>query len=318
MHPIALRLLTSLTLFAIAAFPIPVRAQDPPPDPRFGVVEAFVNPDAATEARAGYTRIILRWDVIQPASPADWKPANVPDPAVAAELAAGREVVAVLIGTPAWASSQGGTSARDVPELYYWEAFVRRMAQHYRGRIHHWVIWNEPDVWDTAHPGSTWAGAEADYYRLLKTAYLAIKGVDPNQTVTLAGLTYYWDWAHGRRRYLDRLLEVIAADPEASANGYYFDAVLYHLYFNPAQTVDVLQETRQTLARHGLADKPIWINETNAPPSNDPLEPPWSAPRFPVSLQEQAAFVIQEFALAFSSGAERGRVLQAAQHDRPP
>jgi hypothetical protein len=282
-----------------------VRAQDPPPDPRFGVVEAFVNPDAATEARAGYTRIILRWDVIQPASPADWKPANVPDPAVAAELAAGREVVAVLIGTPAWASSQGGTSARDVPELYYWEAFVRRMAQHYRGRIHHWVIWNEPDVWDTAHPGSTWAGAEADYYRLLKTAYLAIKGVDPNQTVTLAGLTYYWDWAHGRRRYLDRLLEVIAADPEASANGYYFDAVLYHLYFNPAQTVDVLQETRQTLARHGLADKPIWINETNAPPSNDPLEPPWSAPRFPVSLQEQAAFVIQEFALAFSSGAER-------------
>ena len=39
------------------------------PDPRFGIVETFVNPAAATEAGAGYTRIVLRWDVIQPAGP---------------------------------------------------------------------------------------------------------------------------------------------------------------------------------------------------------------------------------------------------------
>jgi hypothetical protein len=163
-------------------------------------------------------------------------------------------------------------------------------------------------VWDVDQPGSTWAGSEEDYYRLLKTAYLAIKGADPEQTVTLAGMTYYWDWAHGRRRYLDRLLDVIAADPEAAEHGYYFDAALYHLYFNPRQTVDVIQETQALLGRHGLADKEIWINETNAPPSSDPQEPPWSPPRFPVSLQEQAAFILQEYALAFSSGAARVEV----------
>ena len=44
-----------------------------------------------------------------------------------------------------------------------WAAFTLRMAEHYRGRISHWVIWNEPDVWDPAHPGSTWLGSEADY-----------------------------------------------------------------------------------------------------------------------------------------------------------
>jgi hypothetical protein len=297
-----------VVLLAALIAPQRATAESAPLDPRFGIVEAFANPQAATEAGAGYTRIILRWDVIQPGGPADWKPANVPDPAVAGELAAGREVVAVLIGTPAWASAQGGASARDAPDMFHWEAFVRRMAQHYRGRIQHWIIWNEPDVWDMGHPGSTWAGSEEDYYRLLKTAYLAIKGVDPGQTVTLAGLTYYWDWAHGRRRYLDRLLDMIAADPEAAAHGYYFDAVLYHLYFNPQQTVDVLQETRALLARHGLANKEIWINETNAPPSNDPQEPPWSPPRFPVSLQEQAAFILQEYALAFSAGATRVEV----------
>ena len=101
------RVLALLLLLTTLIAPARVVAQPAPPDPRFGVVEAVVNPEAATELGAGYTRIILRWDVIQPGGPADWKPANVPDPMVAGELAAGREVVAVLIGTPAWAAAGG-------------------------------------------------------------------------------------------------------------------------------------------------------------------------------------------------------------------
>ncbi len=290
---------------------VPGLAQASPPDPRFGIVESFVNPAAASEAGVGYTRVILRWDVIQPAGPADWKPANVPDPIVEGELAAGREVVGLLIGTPDWAIAPdwaGDRSSRAVPDMFYWEAFARRMAQQYQGRIRHWIIWNEPDVWMDGHPGKTWDGTVEDYARLLKAAYLAIKDVDPAMTVHVAGMTYYWDWEHGRRRYLDRLLETIAADPEASARSYHFDGVTYHLYFNPSQTVDVLNETRQTLSRYGMAGKEIWINETNAPPSEDPQEAPWSKPRFRVSLEEQAAFVLQEFALAFSSGASRVEV----------
>ncbi len=300
----------SLPLWAVlaillSALSAPQRANATPPDPRFGIVEAFVNPAAATEAGAGYTRIILRWDVIQPASRDDWKPANVPDPLIEAELAAGRQVVAVLIGTPAWAAVNPADGARSVPDMDAWAAFTRRMAQHYRGRIGHWIIWNEPDVWEDGHPGQTWAGSVEDYAALLKTAYLAIKGTDPAQQVHMAGLTYFWDWSHGRRRYLDRLLEVLAADPEAPAHGFYFDAVVYHLYFNPSQTPPVLAETRAALARYGLAHKELWINETNAPPSEDPQEPPWSKPRFKITLEEQAAFVLQEFSLAFAAGASR-------------
>ena len=294
-----------LTCWPLLLAPAARAQQAIPPDPRFGVVETTANPQAAAEAGAGYTRIILRWDVIQPGSPADWKPANVPDPVVAAELAAGREVVGLLIGTPAWASASDNTSARAVPDMAAWEAFTRRMAQHYAGRIKTWVIWNEPDVWMEGHPGKTWDGTEADFAQLLKTAYGAIKGVDPSLNVLVGGMTYYWDWEHGRRRYLDRLFEIIAADPDAPANGYFFDGVVYHLYFNPRQTVDVLDETRALLAHYDISGKSIWINETNAPPSDDPQEPPWSEPRFRVSLNEQAAFVLQEFALAFSHGAER-------------
>ena len=114
-------------------------------------------------------------------------------------------------------------------------------------------------------------------------------------------MTYYWDWEHGRRRYLDRLLETIAADPDAPASDYHFDGVIYHLYFTPRQTVDVLNETWQSLARYGMAGKQISINETNAPPSDDPQEPPWAEPRFRVSLVEQAAFILQQFGLAFQA-----------------
>jgi hypothetical protein len=293
-----------------------------PPDPRFGIVETFVNPAAASEAGAGSTRVILRWDVIQPGGPADWKPANVPDPLLAGELAAGREVVGLLIGTPEWAAAPGQSpGSRAVPDMAAWEAFTRRMAQHYQGRISRWVIWNEPDVWMEGHPGRTWDGTVEDYALLLKTAYGAIKGVDPAMQVYVAGMTYYWDWEHGRRRYLDRLLEVIAADPEAAGASYFFDGVVYHLYFTPRQTVDVLAETWQSLARYGtlapalhsgasagVAGKQIWINETNAPPSDDPQEPPWAEPRFRVSLEEQAAFVLQQFSLAFAGGAGRVQV----------
>jgi hypothetical protein len=295
------------------------KAQTLPPDPRFGIVDTYVNSAAASEAGAGYTRITFQWDVIQPGGVGDWKPANVPDPFIDAELAAGREVVAVLMGTPAWAAADGSGSPKAVPDMSYWEFFVRRMAQQYQGRIRHWIIWNQPDVPEVTHPGNTWAGGVEDYYRLLKTAYLAIKDVDPTLQVHVGGLTYFWDQERGQRQYLDRLLEIIVADPEAPAHSYYFDAVAYHLYFHPRQTLDILGEVQGMLGAHGVMAKDIWINQTNAPPSEDPLSPSTAAPGFRVSLEEQRAFVIQEFALAFAGGANRVAFYKLRDDaDRPP
>jgi len=292
-------------------------AQSPAPDPRFGIVDAYVNSTAASEAGAGYTRITFQWDVIQPGGIDDWKPANVPDPFIDAELAAGRQVVAVLMGTPAWAAADRSGSPKTVPEMSYWEFFVRRMAQQYQGRVRHWIIWNQPDVSDPSHPGHTWAGSIEDYYRLLKTAYLTIKEVDPALQVHVGGLTYFWDREQGQRQYLERLLDVILADPEAPAHGYYFDAVAYHLYFDPRQTLDVVGEVQGILGARGVMAKEIWINQTNAPPSDDPLAPSQATPGFRVSLAEQSAFVIQEYALAFAGGANRVGFYKLRDDDGP-
>jgi hypothetical protein len=120
--------LVALLLIAAAvpvASPASVQAQDPADtgtasqlDPRFGVIDGFVNSAETSAVGAGWSRVIFRWDVIQPAGSFDWKPANVPDPLLDAEVAAGREVVAVLIGTPSWATESQSSTA--VPPTQLW------------------------------------------------------------------------------------------------------------------------------------------------------------------------------------------------------
>lgn len=296
-----LMVLTVLTPAAAAQEPPP--AESPPPfDRHFGVVDSFVNTTEANAAGAGWTRVFFRWDVIQPAGPTDWKPTNVPDTLIDAEIAAGRQVVAVLIGTPPWATESSLSTAVPPPE--YWGDFVFKIATQYKGRIKHWVIWNQPDITDPASPSYTWDGSEEDYYRLLREAYRKIKAVDPQMQVHLAGLTYTWDRDRGNPQYLSRLLDIITADPQAAAENYFFDAVSYHIYYDPRQMLEITSHVRTILADHGL-NKPVWINETNAPPSEDFLEPIDGAAAFSVTLEEQSAFVIQAFALGLAGGADR-------------
>lgn len=297
-------------LFTSLFTSLPAYAQDPPPseeiprvDPRFGVVNSFVNSPETTAAGAGWTRVFFRWDVVQPAGPSDWKPTNVPDTFIEAELEAGREVVAVLLGTPTWATPSGTSTAVPPPE--FWGDFVFKIASQYQGRINHWIIWHQPDINDPTSVNHTWDGTEEDYFNLLREAYLKIKAVDPAMQVHIAGLTYTWDRERGQPQYLSRLLDLILADPQAPAENYYFDSVGYHLFYDPRQILEIMIDVRRILDDHTLFNKSIWINETNAPPSDDSFEPRPTPASYSITLAEQSAFVIQAFALGLAGGAER-------------
>src|SRR5688572_1979175 len=63
----------------------------------------------------------------------------------------------------------------------YWGQYVRQVVQMYKGRIDTWIIWNEPDITPDAPNAAyfIWAGSPADYYQLLKVAYLNAKEVNP-------------------------------------------------------------------------------------------------------------------------------------------
>ncbi len=281
-----------------------------PPDPRFGAVEAYEAPDQATLAGVGWERVIFWWHQLQPNGPEDWNGQYFPDEILDRERAQGREVMGLLNNTPPWATDD--EPLRGVPRGLYlphddpnnlWAAFVRRVVSHYAGRIDHWIIWNEPDVWDDEHVGHTWAGSVEDYYQLLKVAYLAAKEANPNCVIHLTGLTYWWDWVYGRRQYLERFLDVVAQDPTAPQHNHYFDVVTLHIYFKPQTVYEITSFFRQAMQEHGL-DKPIWINETNAAPSHDPSRPVHN-PRFVISLDEQASYIIQACALGLAAGVER-------------
>lgn len=281
-----------------------------PPDPRFGAVESYMAPKEAGALRVGWDRMVIRWDARQPNGPDEWKiPKGEPERVVTAELA-GREMAALIMGTPRWATDGlpigGMPRGIDLPfndPGNLWAAFVRRIVGEYKGKIKHWIIWNEPDI-ALQDTGAQFAGSVEDYYKLLKVAYLAAKEANPEAVIHLAGLTYWHDVVNNRPLYLRRLLDVAKSDPSAPANNYYFDVATAHIYFKTDDVYNIITLYRGVLDEYGL-HQPIWLNETNAPPVNDPQYPVDKPPLFPVTMEEQAAFVIQANALALAAGADR-------------
>jgi hypothetical protein len=288
---------------------VPQRAARAAEPPRFGIVEAFWSPQQAADLGAEWERILFYWSEIQPEGPDDWNTLHVMEEWLRDGEAADREIIGLIKHTPPWATD--GAIYSGVPRGLYlplddpdnlWAGFVRRLADYYSVRgIHRWIIWNEPDI-DVGVYGNEFEGSIEDYYRLLQVAYLVMKERDPQVTIHLAGLTYWHDIAAGREQYLDRFLRVVTADPEAAPHNHYFDVLSLHIYFRTETVPAVIAEMDAIQRQHGLA-KPIWINETNAAPTLDPLWPV-DRPAFTVDLEQQAWFLVQAQALAFAAGVE--------------
>jgi hypothetical protein len=280
-----------------------------PPDQRFGAVETYDAPGAAYQMGAGWTRIPFLWANIQPNGDQEWFP-PISDDALAVEIAQGRQPVGLVITTPNWATDIG--IGPGVPNGLHnghndpnnlWANFLRRLVTAYAGRIDNWIIWNEPDVWDAAHPGYTWGGSVDDFLQLQRVAYVTIKESNPNAKVIFSGTSYWWDAAYGRDLYFRRYLDALVQDSGALGNNYYCDAVALHVYFQPDFVYSITGLYHQLMREHGF-DKPIWIVETNAAPSLDPLMLAPNA-RFAITLEEQAAYIVQAFAMGIAGGAAR-------------
>lgn len=309
----------SLVLIASTA----ARAQELEQDPRFGIVDAFWDAERTAELNVGWERILFYWSEIQPEGPEDWNTLHVMEEWLDAAHAANREVVGLLKHTPPWATD--GVPYGGVPRGLYlpvddpenlWANYVRRVAEYYAPRgVHHWIVWNEPDIAPGVY-GNEWAGTVEDYYRLLKVAYLTMKQVDPEATIHLAGLTYWHDVNVERELYLERLLKVATADPDGAEHSFFFDVLTLHVYFRAETIPTIIHEIDALQHDYGL-DKPIWINETNAAPTLDehwPVE----RPQFEVDLAQQAWYLVQAHALGFAAGAERIAVYKFLDVDLAP
>jgi hypothetical protein len=273
-------------------------------DPRFGVVDAGARPADATNLGVGWERMVFWWKSLQPTGPDSWNAFAVNhDKTIDSEIAAGRQVVGLLINTPDWAAAKPSDHGTSPPKgLYlpyndpnnYWGHFVGLIAKHYAGRIDNWIIWNEVTI--SSGQFHTWSGTTADYAQLVKVAYLAARAANPQAKIILAGDPYWYD--HGAQ--FVNLLKQLTADHTHHA---YFDVGNLHLYSRPSDMAVIVKWYRGELARFGL-NKPIWIAETNAIPYDDPARK-YKKANFYASLDDQASFIVQAFAIDLAMGVQR-------------
>ena len=285
-------------------------------DRRFGVVDAFDNSAAASKLGAGWTRIRFPWNDIQPNDSGQWNDAAL-EAVVNSEVAAGREVVGLIVNTPPWALKDGNKAGvpagMELPAenpQNLWATFhapAGRQIRRARESLDH--------LERAGHLGQQISGANLGWLGGRVPAISAhrlhsSKSANPNAVIHLAGFTFWWDAQYNRTPFFQRFLDALKKDPNAAANNYYFDVVTSHQYFRP-DTVYDLTVWHHTMMRAYGFDKPVWLVETNAAPS---LDPAWLAPnsQFKITLDEQGAFIVQAFAMGLAAGAERIAVYKMA------
>jgi hypothetical protein len=275
-------------------------------DRRFGLNQAWEEGDLADAAGAGWSRLTIWWSAFQPRGPRDWNTfATDNDSYIEEELRRGRELAGVVLHTPEWASASHSPNA--VPNGLYlpwnhpqnvWGQFMRQLAERYRGRIQTWIIWNEVDI--PSGQWRTWDGTMEDYVQLLAVAYQAVKAGNPTARVAHYGSPWWYDRGAGLQRFLD----LIVARPDAAEHNYFFDIGNMHLYSRSADIPKVVPWFREQLALRGMAEKAVWIAETNVVPYDDPVWPASKA-GFRASLDEQASYIVEALATYVAFGVER-------------
>src|SRR5919202_6482029 len=125
-------------------------------DARFGIAEGFRNPGVMADIGAGWERLVLPWDQIQPDQAGDFSHLGqtISRQQIDAELSRGTRVAGLFQFTPPWAASNPADGKRAVPKNLdlafddpnnYFGQFAYRTARHYAGQIDAWIIWNEPE-----------------------------------------------------------------------------------------------------------------------------------------------------------------------------
>ncbi|MGH2752903.1 MAG: cellulase family glycosylhydrolase [Actinomycetota bacterium] len=237
--------------------------------------------DKLAAAGVDWVRIDIGWATIQEQGP-DWYSDWYIDQADAVIDAAGERginVLGLLWRTPSWANGGEGPSAPpDDPDDY--GRIARWAAEHFRGRVAAWEVWNEPNQ------NAFWTGSARDVARLLRASYDDFKTGDPDAEVVMPAPAYN-DVAWLRDVYA------------AGAQGF-FDVMATHPYMAPSNlppemdtgtTWDIssVERVRALMEENGDGDKPIWFTEvgwSSHPNSGD--EAPWE---LGVTKEQQADFL---------------------------
>jgi hypothetical protein len=222
------------------------------------------------------------------------------DHIVASAEAYDLRIIARLSNPPTWSRAEGDAQGAFAPPDNFedYADFVETVAARYRGRIHFYQIWNEPNIYPE------WGKRPVDpqgYTRLLCLAYDRIKAVDPEAVVISAALAPTDALGTPRSDGGNNLMDTIFLQRMYDAGaGDCFDVMAvndYMLWSGPTDrrmaphliNFSRPQWIRDVMVANGDADKAIWITEmnSNTVPEGRP------APYGRVSEAQQARYAVE-------------------------
>jgi hypothetical protein len=212
-------------------------------------------------------RLIIEWPIIEPA-PGQFNWAST-DTLVVDAFNRGLTILGVVTYTPAWAATAAGRNFLHPgpadPNAY--GNFVNIAAHRYRGIVRNWEIWNEPNIVQSFAPNPD----IPLYSAMLKSAYSAIKAIDPYSVVITGGTSPAIDGpgSIAPANFINGLYQ--------NGAGNSFDAVGMHPYSSPDllstdgpyySSHAAIGYVNYVLSYRGQGYKKLWFTEFGASTAN--------------------------------------------------
>jgi hypothetical protein len=227
--------------------------------------------DVARGAGARWIRFDLNWAVVQAAGRNRWNWAPF-DRVIRAARARNLKVLGTIWYTPDWARPKGTPPHHPPTNPAMFRRFTGAVARRYKGLgVHHWEIWNEPNIPQAWHPWPSPRG----YGRLLAAGARGLRANDRHAVVITGGLSPASN-------------KGASMAPVTFLRGLYrvgykraFDAVGHHPHMFPylpstkaawspwRQMFATRPSLRSVMVRHGNRRKKIWATEYGAPTGGD-------------------------------------------------
>lgn len=189
----------------------------------------------------------------------------------------GLDMIVRLSNSPKWSHPNVESTLGPPDDLQDFVNFAVTVAKRYKGRIHYYQIWNEPNLYPE------WGDRTIDpsgYADMLCRTYQALKAVDPEIVVLSAAIGPTIDLS-GRDAYdllyLQRLYDFGIKDcfDILSAQGYgLFSGPTDRRMRTVLMNFGRHQWLRDIMVVNGDAHKPIWISEAGWNPVLDAAETP--------------------------------------------
>ncbi len=207
-----------------------------------------------------------------------------------------------LSNPPAWTHADPAIGSFAPPDdIQDYVNYAAAVAERYQGRIYHYQIWNEPNIYPEW--GEQFVDAEA-YTDMLCRTYEALKAVDP-EIVVVSGALAPTNAMDGRNLndyfFLQLMLDAGAADcfDVMAMQGYGLNSGPTDRRMRPT-TVNFARPLyiRDMLVSNGHADKPIWISEAAWNPVPGPDEVPEIDARYnfgQVTEEQAARYMVEAY-----------------------